>query len=500
MSDTTSNAVGVAFGAPRYDPPPPFNAGVAYPEYPHGDALEPSGNAVYDTVRSALHLLGADAEHYGTTAWNPMRSLIRPGQTVVVKPNLVRNFRDSSPDHADCVVVDGSVLRAVVDYVYIALEGRGRIVIADAPHNDCDFEAVRAIARLDAIVDFYARTHQFTVEVIDLRPECATKVDGVIVDHRRLPGDPAGYVRVDLGDRSMFQEIGDLCQLLYGSEYDRRELVSHHTGGRHEYLISGTVLSADCVVSVPKLKTHKKTGLTATLKNLVGINGNKNWLPHHREGTPADGGDQFADSTWFRRSEQLAVAAFKRVFPWLGPFRAVLAAPIKAMGKGVFGDTSVDTIRSGNWYGNDTTWRMVHDLNRILLYADRTGRLHQTPQRTFLSLVDGIVGGDGNGPMDPKPKPSGVVLAGWNPVAVDMACARVMGFDYHTLPVLWRALDAHPLPLMHGGAESVRLVSNAAAFDGRLQEVTGSLDFLPHFGWRGHIELDRENRASRRLA
>jgi hypothetical protein len=414
----------------------------------------------------------------------------------VIKPNLVRHFRDSDPDHADCVVVHGAVLRAVSDYVFIALAGRGRVIIADAPHNDADFDAVRAIVGLDAIVEFYRRSKGFTIEVYDLRPECARKIDGVIVDHQPLAGDPAGYVKVDLGAYSAFVEVGDLCRLLYGSEYDRRELVSHHSNGHHEYLISGTVLSADCVISVPKLKTHKKTGLTATLKNLVGINGNKNWLPHHREGTPAQGGDQFADSGWMQRTERMAVAAFKQVFPMLGPLRSIIAAPIKSVGKGVFGDTTVDTIRSGNWYGNDTTWRMVHDLNRILLYADASGRLHQSPQRRFLTLIDGIIAGEGNGPMDPVPKPAGIVLAAWNAVAADIASARVMGFDVAKIPLLHRACEPHALPLISGGLESIALQSNNPACQGAFDEISESLDFRPHFGWRGHIELERGQRAT----
>ena len=38
---------------------------------------------------------------------------------------------------------------------------------------------------------------------------------------------------------------------------------------------------------MPKLKTHKKCGVTISLKNLVGLNTNKNLLPHHSLGTPS---------------------------------------------------------------------------------------------------------------------------------------------------------------------------------------------------------------------
>jgi uncharacterized protein DUF362 len=170
--------------------------------------------------------------------------------------------------------------------------------------------------------------------------------------------------------------------------------------------------------------------------------------------------------------------------------RPALARPIKHLGKRVFGDTDVDTVRSGNWYGNDTTWRMAIDLNRLLLYVDADGVLHDRPVRRFLSLVDGIVAGEGNGPLDPIPRPAGVVLAGSNPVAVDLACARLMGFDYCKIPMLNRALERHSLPLVDFAYEDIRIHSDDPVFDSRLADLQGPLlGFKPHFGWRGHIEL-----------
>ena len=501
LSDRAAG-VAVAAGAPRYDAAPPFSPAEAFPEYTAVFGERRAGaNSVYGVVRQALVLLGLDAARQGSPQWNPLGDCIRPGDTVVIKPNMVRDFRESSPADADCLITHGAVIRAVVDYAFLALGGRGRIVIADAPHSDANFDRVRRITSVDRIADFYREAVNFPIEIYDLRPETAIKRDGVIVGHRRLEGDPAGYVAVDLGEHSMFEEIGDLCQRLYGSEYDRSELVRHHSGGRHEYLISKTVLQADCVIGLPKLKTHKKTGITVNLKNLVGINGNKNWLPHHREGTPADGGDQFADSGVSRRTERAVVAAFKRCFPLLGPLRPALAGPIKSVGRAVFGDTNVSTIRSGNWYGNDTTWRMAIDLNRVLMYADADGRLHDRPVRRFFSVVDGIIGGEGNGPLDPRPRAEGVVLAGFNPVTVDAVAAALMGFDYRKLPMVLRAFDRSALPLVAGAAEQVHARSNVAALAGPLRGIQGfAQPFAPHFGWTGHVELRDTPDVARALA
>ena len=487
----TAGTVAVSSGHDRYPAEPPYSPGTAYPEYPFArGTLAPEVNHAYEGVRDALRLSRLDEEHYDCKSWNPLGEMIHPGDTVVLKPNFVRDFRETRVGHEDCLITHGSIIRAAVDYVYIALGGRGRIVVADAPQNDADFDAICRMAGLDGIRGFYRRHAGFPLEVYDLRLEKARKIHGVIVGHEPLPGDPAGYVKVNLDRYSAFCEVSHLCHQLYGSEYDTDEVQSHHRDRTHEYLISRTILDADCVINLAKLKTHKKTGITVCMKNLVGINGNKNWLPHHRLGTPAHGGDQFADDNLRRRIEQRTMAYFRRLFPLLGPGRSIAARPLQRLGRRVFGDTNTDTVRSGNWYGNDTTWRMVVDLNRIFMYADRNGCLQDHPPRRVFCIVDGIVGGEGNGPLDPTPKRAGVVLAGTNPVAVDLVSARLMGFDYRKLPLLNRSLAEHTLPLAAFTYDDVACVSGDAALQGLLMDMPGlNLHFRPHFGWQGHIDL-----------
>jgi len=482
--------VAISAGHSGYPSEPPYSPGNAYPEYPFcSRSLVNEANYAYEGVRDALRLLGLDKEHYGQNDWNPLGAIVRPGYTVALKPNFIRDFRETQSGHEDCLITHGAIIRAAVDYVYIALKGRGRIIIADAPQNDADFNAIRRMAGLDEIQEFYRRHAGSEVEVYDLRPEKARKVNGVIVGHDKLPGDPAGYVKVDLGRHSAFNEISHLCHLLYGAEYDTSELRSHHHDDVHEYLVSKTIMEADCVINLPKLKTHKKTGITVSMKNLVGINGNKNWLPHHRLGTPAQGGDQFADDSVRHRIEQKAMACFRSLFPLLGPVRRVMAKPLKALGTSIFGDTNTNMIRSGNWYGNDTTWRMVIDLNRILMYADKNGHLQNHPQRRIFCIVDGIVGGEGNGPLDPTPNLAGIVLAGANPVAVDLVCAGIMGFDFARLPLPKRSFDAHPFPLVAFYACDVIAHSNDDNFGRNALLLRDPVfDFKPHFGWEGNIE------------
>jgi uncharacterized protein (DUF362 family) len=47
--------------------------------------------------------------------------------------------------------------------------------------------------------------------------------------------------------------------------------------------------------------------------------------------------------------------------------------------------------------------------------------------RPDFAIVDGIVGMEGNGPIQGQPKTSGVLVFGNDPVAVDATCCRVMG-------------------------------------------------------------------------
>jgi uncharacterized protein (DUF362 family) len=49
--------------------------------------------------------------------------------------------------------------------------------------------------------------------------------------------------------------------------------------------------------------------------------------------------------------------------------------------------------------------------------------------RPDFAIVDGIVGMEGNGPIQGKPKACGVLVIGDDPVAVDATCCRVMGLS-----------------------------------------------------------------------
>src|SRR5262249_24028034 len=110
--------------------------------------------------------------------------------------------------------------------------------------------------------------------------------------------------------------------------------------------LAQTVVAADVLISMPKLKTHHWAGATLSLKNLFGT------LPGICYG----------------------------------------------------------------WPKNELHWRGID--NSIVDIA-----MTRTPD---LAIVDGIVGMEGDGPLNGTPLPVGAIIMGCDPVAVDASCCRVM--------------------------------------------------------------------------
>jgi uncharacterized protein (DUF362 family) len=117
--------------------------------------------------------------------------------------------------------------------------------------------------------------------------------------------------------------------------------------GLPELMLPATLLDADLVVSMPKLKTHHWAGITCGMKNLFGV------IPGAVYGWP------------------------KNLLHFRGIDNSILDI--------------VSTVR---------------------------------PQ---LTIVDAIVGMEGDGPIMGRPKPVGAVLMGTDVVAVDACAARLMG-------------------------------------------------------------------------
>jgi hypothetical protein len=132
---------------------------------------------------------------------------------------------------------------------------------------------------------------------------------------------------------------------------------------------------------------------------------------------------------------------------------------------------------------------MAVDLLRIFIYADGEGHLHDVPIRRMFSLVDGVIGGEGNGPLVPDSKRCGLIVAGFNSCAVDAVCARLMGFDYNKLRILAYPL-AHPAEF-RCKIKEIRVHTNNERFRNLFIEKSQDryFAFRPPRGWEGFIEL-----------
>jgi uncharacterized protein (DUF362 family) len=194
-------------------------------------------------------------------------------------------------------------------------------------------------------------------------------------------GDPHGVVQVNLGKESLLYGVDST---LFRGVFDEREdTVASHSGETQLYTFSKSLYDADVYISIPKLKTHHKVGATLNLKGLVGSITEKNQLVHWRIGIPENGGDEYPN----RESYEAAKTA--------------------------------KVTNRGAHPGNDTIWRMVVDLYKVM----------QRKERKYFSVIDGIIAGEGKGPFCPHSKQANVLIAGDSLLAVDMVAVRFMGFD-----------------------------------------------------------------------
>lgn len=409
---------------------------------------------------------------------------------VVLKPNWVKEHdeRTPGPNAWEHVVTHPSVIEGVASFVAARLKKEGKIVICDAPQTDSSFATLRDYCQLDQMIS--RLSHRFPkigFELLDLRPVEWNAIDGVTVSKTELEGDPAGDTHVSLNEGSEFIDYQGEGKL-FGASYNMEETNLRHQGNNHEYLLCRTPMDADIFINIPKLKTHKKVGLTCALKNLVGINANKNWLPHHTEGTPDAGGDQFPKNTSKAKLEHSWMGKIKK-FLTNNPNYSRIFVPLKKLGRLYFGDTG-KIVRSGNWYGNDTCWRMVLDLNKCLFFYDGHGQKRKKPPK-YLAVVDGILGGDGNGPMAPDPVHSGIIISGEHPLAVDMCSAKMMSFDYSKIRLLQNAFKMKKLSFVDFEPDEIIVKSNRKEWNGPLNKIRSPHAFTPHFGWVGAIEEKR---------
>ncbi len=452
-----SNKIGYIYNSliNNYFSKVPFDPPEKYQELSFISRVERS-NEVYPMLRELLQKMELDKKHIGTSKWNPFKDIINPGDNVLIKPNLVTNYHYWKKEAVVSTIVHGSIIRPIIDYVYLALEGTGSIIIGDTPIEPADFDEIMAITGIRKMVDVLAATGYRNMRIIDLRPVVACEErDGELVK-KISSGDPLGYATIDLGKDSFFSEFDSNQNVHYYTLEDRtidhldpkeckRSVTDdYHNSSAHRYMISKTVLNADVIIDVAKLKTHCKAGVTLTMKNLIGIVGTKACMPHHRPGPPPVG-DSFPNFPPFYHSQsrkfyrKLRKTLHVHRFPGVRPMINTLRKKKIVVGQ---------HIDAGNWKGNDTIWRTILDINRIAFYADRNGIMQGSPQRKFFGIIDGIIGQQGDAPISGEPVQCGVIFAGLNLVVLDALATRVMGIDYKIIKTISEAGSINKWPLL----------------------------------------------------
>lgn len=450
---------------------PTFNPAVALVE--GADDSRRSDEA----VRGALDRL-ADTLGWSGPDRGPFAHVIAPGARVLIKPNLVLH-ENEGPWGLEPLITDAAVIRAATEAALQA--GAAQVTVGDAPIQSCDFERLMSRTGLAEWAQALAGRDPRFLGVRDFRRTTCVLSHGVRVASENLQSEDR-FVLFDLGGDSLLEPITDQRAPFRVTWYDPRLMARTHARGRHQYLIAKEVLDADVVINLPKLKTHKKAGVTAALKNLIGINGNKEYLPHHRVGGAAAGGDCYPNDSYVKRALETIADRRNQTHSRLGGIMYsgltfTLSRLLRAGG---------DRLGyEGSWSGNDTIWRTCLDLNRILLYGRWDGRMSETPQRRVLHVVDALVAGQGDGPLAPKPLPLNMLLGGDNAAAVDWVAAHLLGYDAARIPLAREAFGAFRWPIAAFTPEQVRL-----AGDGGSAQVTALADRtiasgIEHpIGWR----------------
>jgi len=175
--------------------------------------------------------------------------------------------------------------------------------------------------------------------------------------------------------------VGPLARIFVDLNIDEIERVALATKASRlkELYMPKTILGADLVVSMPKLKTHHWAGVTLSLKNMFGV------VPGSCYGWP------------------------KNVLHWAGIDNAIL------------------------------------DINAAV--------------KPDFAIVDGIVGMEGNGPIQGTPRAAGVLILGNDPVAVDATSCRVMGL----IPERVKYLAGAGTMLGHINADKIQQVGENIA-------------------------------------
>jgi uncharacterized protein (DUF362 family) len=441
-----------------------------------------AGSTLYQDENLRAEITGALGEYFlgDFDAENPFAGIIEPGMTVLVKPNWVIHKNYSGMGN-ECLVTHPAFILAVLKEVFKSRPGR--VIIGDAPIQECVFDAVVSREWKKNVCEIAG----CPVEIADFR-RTVLREGGLAAGQEQEMRGEENYVLFDLGTASLLEPVSEPNGRFRITCYDPDTVARHHRSGTHQYLLCREPFDADVILNLPKLKTHKKAGITAALKNIVGLNGNKEFLPHHRLGGSAEKGDCYPGFSSIKKLAEWCLDKANRSIgkpaysSWIKGCDTLLKI------QAIHGNPEIE----GSWYGNDTVWRMTLDINRLLLYGRSDGTLSETPLRKVYSITDALVAGEGDGPLAPEPVNMGAVTFASSSVFSDLAHTALMRFDFEKIPCIREAFGNFRYPLTELSPDSCLIGCNGKTFS--LYEFSREYgrDFKPPAGWKDHVEKGAE--------
>ncbi len=390
------------------------------------------------------------------------------GKKILINPNWV--LHSQNPDDDICLRTHNSILLSTLEI--ILNHNPRRVVIGDAPINVCDWDKMIDKGFTDTISNLSTKFN-VKIDIKDFRRFTFNTDKNVVAKDIHPLKD---YVIFNVAEKSYLESISKPINSGFRvTNYDPDRLSESHKLGTHKYCITKELFDADIVLSMPKIKTHQKTGITAALKNLVGLNGDKDFLPHHRVGGTGFGGDCYPGKNILRRSSEYFLDCANR------RMGKKLYRVCRFFHDGFWRISSPEKVHqiAAGWYGNDTCWRMVMDLNLIAEFGSKDGVLKNIPQREIYSLCDGIIAGQGNGPLTPDPLPLGILTFTNNSSLHDVCIAHLMGFNPDNILLLKNA------------QKKINMNERTVIFDNNEIKIDKLVNFkiktIPPPGWEGHI-------------
>ncbi len=441
-------------------------------------------NHIYEGIRDLFKLYEMDLEHFGTVDWNPLGEIIRPGETVLLKPNLVMDHNQSNGG-TDCLYTQAAVTAPVIDYVIKAVGSTGKIIVGDAPMQECNFEKLVEDSGYSELIQYY-KSKKVNIEIVDFRG-LVTDVSGTGMTRTQHIREDVEGVVVDLKNESAFATYDDQhLERMRITNYNPLRLKSHHSSGKHEYNIAKKVLEADVIINLPKPKTHRKAGYTAAMKNIVGINVRKEYLPHHSNGSIKEGGDEHKKKSLFRNLGNILMDR-KNVLESEGKYAVSRVFWLVAHGMIFLTSKLQHDVREGNWCGNNTISKTIVDLNRIVNYCDKTGKLSDQSRRTIFTIADMVVSGEKEGPVAPSPKPIGALVIAKNSFAADCVIGTMMGADIERMPFITDTKNMNTHYNLMPLAGPIKVLSNSQNLNQKnlnFIEDSEKWHFIPVVGWK----------------